>query len=34
MEGTAPSVAKVGLPKMQLYSDSHGITTNCTSTVF
>ncbi|MCI33051.1 hypothetical protein A2U01_0054267, partial [Trifolium medium] len=34
VEGTAPSVAKVGHPKMQLYGDSHGITKNCTSTIF
>ncbi|MCI95205.1 hypothetical protein A2U01_0116503, partial [Trifolium medium] len=26
VEGTAPSVAKVGRPRMQLYGDSHGIT--------
>ncbi|MCI41012.1 hypothetical protein A2U01_0062245 [Trifolium medium] len=24
VEGTAPSVAKVGCPRMQLYGDSHG----------
>ncbi|MCI69800.1 hypothetical protein A2U01_0091063, partial [Trifolium medium] len=34
MGGTAPSAARVGRPRMQLYTESHGITRNCTSTVF
>ncbi|MCH97413.1 hypothetical protein A2U01_0018408 [Trifolium medium] len=34
VDGTAPTAVRVRRPRMQLYVDSHGITRNCTSTVF
>ncbi|MCI49062.1 hypothetical protein A2U01_0070305, partial [Trifolium medium] len=34
LDGTAPSAARVGLTRMQLYTESQGTTRNCTSIVF